>query len=116
MKKNGFTLIELLIVIIILSIIATFSIYQVSNTRNSATDALIREEKKNIEEAAKIYAIDLEYENGGSIGSAITVNLSDLISEEYLEDTVSRCTGSVIITKNNGEYNVDTSNVTCKKN
>lgn len=131
MNKNGFTLVELLAVIIILGIIMAFSVSAVMNTRNKTVETIGKQEKKNIEEAAKMLAVDLDdymsdvynckqgwvvCESTQGKWTEATVTLDDLKSNGYLDDNDSHCgTGDVTITKSDDGYDVDTSKINCTK-
>lgn len=98
--NKGFTLIELLAVIIILSIIATITLYATGTILKDAKSSLSDAQKEKIKEAAKLY-----YLENSSIES---VCISELIEEGYLDGTKvldpkdkSELTGYVLITKTN---------------
>lgn len=75
--NKGFTLIELLAVIIILSIIATITLFTVGNILKDSKDSLSKTQKEKLYEAAKIYY--LEHAN------ADYVCVKTLIDEDYIE-------------------------------
>lgn len=56
MKKNGFTLAELLGVMIILSIIALITFPIITDSFDKSTDKLSKEQKKSLENIARIWA------------------------------------------------------------
>lgn len=60
MKKDGFTLIELLIVIVIIGIIATFSVIIINQARAKARDAQRLSDIKQISTALELYRADEE--------------------------------------------------------
>lgn len=131
MNKNGFTLIELLAVIVILGIIMALSVSAIMSTRNNTLDTISKQEKKNIEEASKMLAIDLDdYMSdvynckedwisctlSDEIWTEATVSLENLISNGYLEDKEGHCgTGEVTIVKSYDGYDIDTSEINCTK-
>lgn len=111
--KNGFTLVELLAVIIILGVISLIVVVSVWPTVKNSKNKLSDIQKNNIEEAAKTYYLqegmtDEDYE---SESFQKCVNLSYLISNNYIEDSSvydpkdsAEMTGSVLITYSNKKY------------
>ncbi len=82
MKKNnkGFTLVELMAVIAVLAIIALIAYPLVTKTITNSKDKLSDEQKRTLEEAAKLYAIKNAPE------SCECVDVETLQSSGYLED------------------------------
>ena len=132
MNKKGFTLIELLAVIVILGIIMAFSVSAIMNTRESTMETIGKQEKKNIEEAAKMLAVDLDdYMSDvyncnkdwitcsfvGKKWTVATVTLDNLKSNGYLDDNDSHCgSGTITIERDaNGSYLVNLDEINCTK-
>lgn len=133
MNKKGFTLIELLAVIVILGIIMAFSVSAVMNTRNKTVETIGKQEKKNIEEAAKMLAVDLDdymsdvynckpkqgwvvCESTQGKWTVATVTLDDLKSNGYLDDNDSHCGGTITIERDaNSSYLVNLDEINCTK-
>ena len=100
--KKGFTIIELLSVIIILALISAFTIPIVLNSREGAVNKISEQERKNLIEASKMVAIDLDdylskiYNCSGWISEkctkennnwiTVTITVGDLIDNGYFED------------------------------
>ena len=75
--NKGFTLIELLAVIIILSIIATITVFTTGNILQETKESLSETQKKNLIEAAKHYYLlnsNVDY-----------VCVKTLIAEDFIE-------------------------------
>ena len=106
LNKKGFTMIELLAVIVIMSIlalIATPAVYKyVTKSRGTSTDTML----KSTYEAAENYIMDNNITL--NVGSTKTIQVSELVNEQYLErltDPVSNSklcsnrTGSKVVVK-----------------
>ncbi len=125
MNKKGFTLVELLAVIGVLSLILVFAIPAVFSSRDNIISGISAQEKKNIIEAGKMFAIDLDdytsdvfnckstswaknkcTKSSGRWTKAV-VKLSELKSHDYFEDTNDHCTdGNITIIKTESGYDV----------
>ena len=111
MKRNGFTLIELLAVIVILALIMTIAIPAITDTGSSARTKLTDIEKKNLIEAGKMLALDLDenttdiYNCSGWVASACTKNngkwtlvkvtVADLKTHDYYTDSKKHISESI---------------------
>lgn len=126
MKNKGFTLVELLAVILILSLIMTITVVNVAKSRENALDAISEQEKKNLKEAARMVALNLDDlqddlkctagwitcdNNAKWTEAEFTINA--LREHGYLQDDDNHCTGSLSVTKADGEYTVELNGVTC---
>lgn len=117
MKKKGFTLIELIAVIGILALLLLIAIPTVLNTRDNALKALSEKEKRNIVDAGKTLAVDLDdykseiyncktgtwVESGcqkddNNHWTSVTLTLQNLIENDYFEDTKKHQNGGMEIT------------------
>ncbi len=79
-KNNGFTLVELMAVIAVLAIIALIAYPLVTKTITNSKEKLSDEQKRTLEEAAKLYAI----KNGPETCECIPV--TSLQAGGYLEE------------------------------
>ena len=82
MKNSGFTLVELLAVLVILAIIVTMTAVAVSSILSSSENSVSDLQKKNVEEAAKVY-----YLKEGMNTDATCVSIQTLINKGYIEGT-----------------------------
>ena len=132
MNKKGFTLVEILIVIVLLGIIMTLAIPAVMDSKNGAINVLGDQEKKNIIDAAKLLAMDLDdmdsdiynckanswivtettCEKQNSQWTRVSLTVENLENHNYFEDRANHCEGTVTIEYNNGKYNVTLSDDT----
>lgn len=119
MNKKGFTLVELLAVIILLFLIITFALPQITNSVNNnrkKTDEITLE---MIKSAAKLYVSDNESEFPKVDGNVYYVELKDLIEHDYLkanleyEDEIIDESKKIGITYNNGFSYYLMTNDTC---
>lgn len=98
-KKNGFTLVELLVTVVLLGIVATIIVFNVTNVANSGKKADYEKFVSRIKSSASLYA-DMNpatfqdlYENK----AFIYVTINDLIVSGKLdEDTVNPYTGTKV--------------------
>ncbi len=116
MKNKGFTLVELLAVIVILSLLAIITTVSIGNIMSSSKNSLSDEQKKNLEESAKIY-----YIKEGMSSNVNCIDLSDLISKGYIESsevldpkTKKPMTGSIKITFEANQYTYEYQSKTCE--
>ena len=122
MKKNGFTLIELLAVIVVIAVIMVIVTPSLLNTGDSARDKLTEVEKKNLIDAGKMLALDLNdsesdiYNCSGWITEcsksngkwiSVTMSVSDLISHGYFTDNYNHLGDYQVTVDSN--YNVTVS-------
>lgn len=118
MKNKGFTLVELIAVIGILALLLMIAIPTILNARDNSLKALSEKEKRNIVDAGKTLAVDLDdyksdvynCQEGSWIESfcqkdditehwtKLTLTLDDLINNEYFEDTKSHLDSTMEIT------------------
>ena len=106
MNKKGFTLVELLAVIVILGIIATITIFSVSDILTDSKNSLSQTQIKKVEESAKVY-----YLKEGMSNNDNCVSISELISKGYIESkevkdpkTKEEINGYVKITYESNHY------------
>ena len=117
MNKRGFTIVEILLAIALIGIITTVTVLVIQNTKERATNAIIEQEKKEIDTALRVLGIDLDdYESdiynckdGSWISSMchisestqkwqwVRVDIEDLKYQGYLKDNSSRCSGEVTL-------------------
>ena len=102
LEKNGFTLIELLAVILVLGMIIVFAIPAINGSGSSSREKISELEKKNLIEAGKMLALDLDesttdiYNCNGWIEnlctkstdkwSRVTISVKELINHGYFID------------------------------
>ena len=113
MNKNGFTLVELLAVIILLFLIITFALPQITNSVNNNRDKTDEVMLEMIKTAAKLYVSDNESRFPKVNGSVYYLPLSELVEEDYLNENIQyngvniKNTKRVTVVYNNGfEYYV----------
>ena len=116
MKNKGFTLVELLAVLVILAIIVTITAVAVSSILSSSENSVSDLQKKNVEEAAKVY-----YLKEGMNTNATCVSIEYLIDEGYIEGTEvtdpktkEPIEGSVKITYASNQYSYKYQNSSCE--
>lgn len=104
MKNKGFTLIELIGVVVILGLLATFSIPALTKTFRDSADKQYEEYLKNIELAAENY---FHSETNGDLTTNYTITIGELVSSGYLKKEINPKTNTetpdsyiVIISKN----------------
>lgn len=131
---KGFTLTEILAVIIVLSLIMIIAIPVIQNTFLKTKEQISSINKKNIEEAAKIYANEIIYCTPTLIpdcnelkeqlisNEGIVIKLAFLVDNNYYANK-AKCqaesgTEDKITIKANEEYqiNVELENIICKQN
>ncbi len=131
MNKKGFTLIELLAVITVIAILIALLVPSIFKTKENTLSSLDNLQKKNIKEAAKLLALDIDdYTSdvynckssswlSGKCSKGweeITVTIEELKSHDYFQDEQSHCTGRIKIKKDGAPYNVELlEDVTCNK-
>lgn len=123
MNKKGFTIVEVLFVVAIIGILTTVTVVVIQNTKNRASDAIIEQEKKELDTALRILGIDLnDYESSiynckdtswveskchlnESTGKWqwVKVSVEDLKRQGYLKDTSSRCSGDMTLYNGNDD-------------
>lgn len=115
MKKDGFTLVELLAVIVILSILALITVVSVNKTLTNSKNSLSKIQINNVVNAAKTY-----YINEGMNKDVTCVNISELISKDYIESnkvldpkTKKSMEGSVNIINKNNKYSYEYQESVC---
>lgn len=87
MKNRGFTLIELLAVIVIIGVIALITVPNIMNVINSSKDELNKEQKRAIENSARIWGTKYLYIDNSQIYSNKTGNIIKSITlQELIED------------------------------
>ena len=127
LKKNGCTIVELLTVIIVLSVIMVFAVSIITSASKNAENKLDEIERKNLIEAGKMLAIDLDdndseiYNCSGWITrcnknsgkwTRVTITVSDLVSHNYFTDNRGHIDGTIKIiiysfdSQNNSDYYV----------
>ena len=140
MNKKGFTLIELLVVIAILGILAGFVTVNVLKVYDRQKGKISRQEQKVIKQGVENILTMLEdcegdfdkdlefvkslgYKNCTEARSAInsssgeTISLSTLKSSGYINGSnFDNYVGSVSVTRENGKYDIDVSNIISKDN
>lgn len=89
MKRRGFTLAELLAVIVILGLIAVITIPVVTKTLGQYKVRLCEDQIANIVEAARVWGSDHLLELPDEDGGVLTIRLSDLQSNGYIDDKIS---------------------------
>lgn len=131
-RKNGFTLVELLAVIIILGLLAVIVIPNVQESLGKSKEKLLKINKEQIADSAKLLAEEVIYCNMSDEAKAIftfsdcdevkkrlysgyEINVAVLKSYNLLKDEAGKCEGSVIVKVDSENYNVsvNTDNVTC---
>lgn len=130
MKKNGFTLVELLAVIVILAFLLLLLVPSIFKTKENALGSLNNLQEKNLKEAAKLLALDIDdytsdvYNCKSSSWlsgkcskewTELTVSVEELIEHGYFQDEQNHCTGTIKINKNGSPYKIELeSDVTCR--
>ena len=116
MKMRGFTLVELLAVLVILAIIITITTVAVSSVLSNSEDSVSDLQKKNVEEAAKVY-----YLKEGMNTNATCVSIQTLINKGYIEGTEvldpktkETISGSVKITYASNQYSYKYQSSSCE--
>jgi len=108
MKKNnnGFTLVELLAVIVVLGIILTIAIPKIVLLINNAKESVyVKDEQMMVSSVKKFVLTNGDY-IPDEIGVGINVPLSEMISQNFMENIVdpkdksTNCTGYVEVKKN----------------
>lgn len=114
MKNKGFTLVELLAVVTILAILMLIVVLTVNPIISNSEKELLSTQKKNIEEAARVY-----YLKEGT-DDTTCVDVEELISKGYIEgnkvvdpETREEMTGSVSITYASNQYSYQYQEETC---
>ena len=83
--KKGFTLVELIGVIVILGVIAAFSVPALTKTMKNSADKEYEEFVKNITLAAENY---FHNETDGKIDSRVFIKISTLVNSGYLKKEI----------------------------
>ena len=116
MNTRGFTLVELLAVLVILAIVITITTVTVSSVLSSSENSISDLQKKNVEEAAKVY-----YLKEGMNTNATCVSIQYLINEGYIEGsevidpkTKETIEGSVRITYASNQYSYKYQESSCE--
>ncbi|MFG6121047.1 MULTISPECIES: competence type IV pilus major pilin ComGC [Thalassobacillus] len=98
-NEKGFTLIEMLIVLLIISVLLIITIPNVSNNnsmvRDKGCDGLV----KLVEAQVQAYYI---------AENKLPANISELVSEQYLTDTQTKCPNDKILEVVDGEVTTNT--------
>ena len=98
MNKKAFTLIELMAIIVILSVVSLMTVTVINDLLSKSKNNLSDDQIKNIERAAKEWALKNENETNNCI------EITTLKNEGYLQDNIidpktkKEITGSVKIT------------------
>lgn len=114
--SKAFTLVELLAVLTILAVVLTIVFISVGPVISDSENSLSDIQKKNIEEAAKVY-----YLKEGNLNDTYScVNVSTLISKGYIEGsdikdpkTGETITGSVTISYSSNQYSYEYRGYSC---
>lgn len=99
MNKKAFTLIELLATIVILSIILSIVVINVSDYINDAKEKSYDTLIKSIKTSTELYIADYsnEFPELEVPGSTFDIQINDLVDNEYLtEDLIDKRTGTQI--------------------
>lgn len=129
--NKGFTLVELMAVIAVLTLVLTFAIPAVLDSRKTIEEKVRAREKDNILMAAEIFALDLDdvtsdiynckssswteglcnsYDSFG-VWNQVSISLKDLINNNYFK-MQEECDAAIDITKNEAGYSVTLSEFT----
>ncbi len=100
-KLKAFTLIELLVVIVIIGILATLIIVNVSKARKKARLSDLQSAAKNIATAAATYSVDHESTSCISVGTLVSQGLISNPSGYVIQSTTS-CGSSTPIAISDG--------------
>lgn len=114
--KKGFTIIELLAVLLVLGMLMVFAYPAIFKTEKAAEEVLNKAEERNLKEAAKLVAIDLDdymspiYNcNKGwmkdenkcnkpySYWESASVTVKDLIDNKYMEDKNTHLDKNIVV-------------------
>ena len=82
-KDKGFTLVELLIVIVILGILATVTVFAVRGITNKGEDARCDSDKKTVEVAVETWYAKDDHVDADSDG---TPTMDDLVASDLLRE------------------------------
>ena len=123
MRKKGFTLVELLAVIVVIAAVIVIATPSLLNIGDSARNKITETEKKNLIEAGKMLALDLDdsdsnlYNCSGWIThcdkdkngnwTSVTISVSDLVSHGYFTDNDNHLSEYILTIKN--DYTVSIS-------
>lgn len=119
--KKGFTLVELLAVIVILALILAVAVPAISGLINNSSIQAYQANEKLLVKAAKTYLGSSNSLSGIANGEIISINLSELQSNNYIgeikdvKNSAANCTGKVFIKNNEGVYEFYPS-LTCGSN
>ena len=136
-NKKGFTLVELLAVMVILGILIIIMIPAVNGALNKGKEKISEINKKQIKEAVEVlvteviscdisdrtYAVFNENKNTSSciilqnsLYSKKVITIENLKNNNYFKDDANNCSGSIGISVNENNYqiNIDYTNLTCK--
>ena len=116
MKTGGFTLIELLAVLFIIAVVVSITVVSVNSVLSSSEDSISDLQKKNVEEAARVY-----YLKEGMNTEVTCVSVEDLVDKGCIEGsevtdpkTKEKVEGSVKITYASNQYSYKYQNVSCE--
>jgi prepilin-type N-terminal cleavage/methylation domain-containing protein len=86
-QDKGFTLVELLIVIVILGILATVTVFAVTGITNKGKTSACNSDKKTLETAEEAYQ--------ANTGSDYTTNQADLVGAGFMHEATANFTITV---------------------
>lgn len=86
-QDKGFTLVELLIVIVILGILATVTVFAVTGITNKGKTSACNSDKKTLETAEEAYQ--------ANTGSDYTTNQADLVNAGFMHEATANFTITV---------------------
>jgi prepilin-type N-terminal cleavage/methylation domain-containing protein len=90
MNKKGYTLIELLATIIILSILTSIIVVNVSSYLKKTDETSFNTLVKSVETATELYVADhsTEYLQLDVVGSTFEIELNDLVNDDYINSNI----------------------------
>ena len=104
--KKGFTLIELLAVIVVIAIVFVIAIPIVLNAVGDVNKQAFLSSELAIKEAASNYVFHNLDVMPNNIGEVYTLQISDLVSQKYI-DNIDDCGGYInIVKKNDNDYSI----------
>ncbi len=128
MNKKGFSLIELIITVVILGLVVMIAVPNIQEALGNSKTELIKINKEQIEESAKILVDEVIYCNmsettinivGNSCSTAKNTLISGLnninINDLDLENVSGKCSGTIDIKidKDNYKVTINTDKVIC---